>query len=471
MHKLLLINPWIYDFTAYDLWSKPLGLLYLASFLRKLGYKIRYIDCTEHYPNETKPSVKAKKYGAGHYSRQVIEKPDILKHIPRNFARYGINEDNFTRRLLEYRDSDAVLLTSMMTYWYPGLKRAVELVRKHLPGKPVILGGVYATLLPDHARRQIQPDYLITGPGEIKVAELLAVLSGGDIAGAAIPETLDDYPWPAFDLIKQPRYLVALTSRGCPYSCSICAQSQIAMPFAQRSPEAVVAEIMHHGKVYRVQDFAFYDDALFINRDHHIKRILEMLIRQRIPLRFHTPNGLFARQIDPELAELMYKSAFKTVRLSFETSDDARKMDLNSKVSNEDMIKAVANLTAAGYKASDLEAYVLMGLPSQSMEEVIASILFAHSLGIIVRLAFFSPIPGTLEFRRAVASGLIPEDVDPLITNKSIFMLSTGLYDGESFRKVTDFAQALNELARRNLRQVTDVRIGAAVSRIVKEMQ
>jgi len=29
---LLLINPWVYDFAAYDLWAKPLGLLYLAEY-------------------------------------------------------------------------------------------------------------------------------------------------------------------------------------------------------------------------------------------------------------------------------------------------------------------------------------------------------------------------------------------------------------------------------------------------------
>ena len=38
--NLLLINPWIYDFAAYDLWSKPLGLLYIASFLRKFNFNI-----------------------------------------------------------------------------------------------------------------------------------------------------------------------------------------------------------------------------------------------------------------------------------------------------------------------------------------------------------------------------------------------------------------------------------------------
>ena len=32
--KILLINPWIHDFAAYDFWLKPLGLLYLGGLLR-----------------------------------------------------------------------------------------------------------------------------------------------------------------------------------------------------------------------------------------------------------------------------------------------------------------------------------------------------------------------------------------------------------------------------------------------------
>ena len=40
----LLINPWICDFSAYDLWSKPLGLLRIASFLKRLKVKVSLID-------------------------------------------------------------------------------------------------------------------------------------------------------------------------------------------------------------------------------------------------------------------------------------------------------------------------------------------------------------------------------------------------------------------------------------------
>ena len=53
--NLLLINPWIYDFTAYDLWSQPLGLLYIASFLQSHGIPA---NDTPHMPfitNDIKP--------------------------------------------------------------------------------------------------------------------------------------------------------------------------------------------------------------------------------------------------------------------------------------------------------------------------------------------------------------------------------------------------------------------------------
>ncbi|HMK76095.1 MAG TPA: B12-binding domain-containing radical SAM protein, partial [Thermodesulfobacteriota bacterium] len=50
---ILLINPWITDFAAYNFWIKPLGLLRIASLLRMNGFRITLIDCTD-YPAKTK---------------------------------------------------------------------------------------------------------------------------------------------------------------------------------------------------------------------------------------------------------------------------------------------------------------------------------------------------------------------------------------------------------------------------------
>ena len=45
--NILLINPWICDFAAYDFWAKPIGLLYIGSILKKSGYNISYIDLVD----------------------------------------------------------------------------------------------------------------------------------------------------------------------------------------------------------------------------------------------------------------------------------------------------------------------------------------------------------------------------------------------------------------------------------------
>ena len=50
---ILLLNPWIHDFAAYDLWARPMGLLVLATRLRQLGWEPRLVDCLDRdHPNQ-----------------------------------------------------------------------------------------------------------------------------------------------------------------------------------------------------------------------------------------------------------------------------------------------------------------------------------------------------------------------------------------------------------------------------------
>jgi radical SAM superfamily enzyme YgiQ (UPF0313 family) len=459
---LLLINPWIYDFAAYDLWSKPLGLLYLASFLRSNGFSISYIDCL------TKTNVK--KYGIGNFRREVVPKPTILADIPRQYARYGISEIQFTEMLQTIPRPDAILVTSIMTYWYLGPQHVVEILRKRFPGVPVILGGIYTTLMPEHAQQTIRPDYRISGPGEIAVLDLLCGLFNLDKNSMTMPTNIDEYPYPAFDLQQNLDYLIIMTARGCPYDCSFCAQKRISMPFTQRSPDNVVKEIQYHYNKFQIRDFAFYDDALFIGRERHIKIILRNLIALKLPLRFHSPNGLFAKLIDEELADLMYRAHFKTIRLSFETSNENRRADMYNKISNSGMEMAVKNLVKAGYSKGDLEAYVIMGLPDQDLTEILASMIFINNLGLQVRPASFSPIPGTLDFSRSVKMGLIDRDVDPLLTNKSIFPLQNQNLDYNTFGRIRMLGQLMNESAQKQFALFTDTKIGPVLSKILKEL-
>ena len=101
---VILINPWVYDFAAYDLWAKPLGLLYLAGRLRKSGFAVYLIDCLDvHHPlmeetGDIKKPVR-RRYGTGKFWKQNVPKPPQLSTIPRAYSRYGITPQAFTRAL------------------------------------------------------------------------------------------------------------------------------------------------------------------------------------------------------------------------------------------------------------------------------------------------------------------------------------------------------------------------------------
>jgi radical SAM superfamily enzyme YgiQ (UPF0313 family) len=466
--NLLLINPWIYDFTAYDLWSQPLGLLYIASFLRYHGFNIQYIDCLRS--EESSREKTAKKYGQGHYRREIVEKPEILSAIPRKYARYGISVEEFKYKLERIPVPDAVLVTSIMTYWYPGPQHVLEIIRARFPGVPVILGGVYASILPEHALKVVKPDLVITGPGEFKVLKSLSDLLALDIQTELPESNLDARPYPAFDLLDNHRYLCLMTARGCPFNCSFCAQKKITMRFQQRSPDNVINELCEHYRRFKIRDFAFYDDALFINKEKHIKVILQGIIRTGLPLRLHTPNGLFAREIDEELAGLMYRANFKTVRLSFETANENRRADMNNKISNQGMRIAVDNLVRAGYNRRDIEAYVIMGLPGQSLQEIMESIIFVNNLGLRVSLSSYSPIPGTLDYERSLKAGYIEKDIDPLLTNKTIFPLKNDELDYETFRKIRIFNQLLNRAAQSEFAPFTDNKLAVTFKKILNDL-
>ena len=434
--SLILINPWIHDFAAYDLWSKPLGLLYLAGYLRARGFRIHLIDCLDiHHPgmgsDPSTPGPKRRAYGTGKFQREVITKPGPLEHVPRSYSRYGISRDLFIRALKEIERPAGILVTSLMTYWYPGVKETINLAREAHPGTPVILGGIYARLCREHALQFSGADLVINSGGLEGMESIVETLRGCGIEGrqpSMFPRTR---PYPAFDLLNKIDYIPLVTSFGCPFRCLYCASHLLNPGYSRRDPNEVIEEILYWHRAFGVRDFAFYDDALLFESKIHISLILEGLIRLNPDLRFHTPNALHIREITSEVSKQLYHSGFRTIRLGLETSDMTLHHELDKKVSEGEFERAVKHLQEAGFRQLDIGAYILMGLPGQSIESVKQTIEYVGRTGAAPFLAEYSPLPHTQLWEKALAHSEYDLIAEPLFHNNTLLPCWDGDRRGE----------------------------------------
>ena len=100
---LLLVNPWIHDFAAYDFWIRPLGLLILASLLKGSGFGVRLIDCLDYGGDAARQAPRRGEWGQGKFFSEAIPKPDALRQIRRRFRRYGMPPALFREMLADRR--------------------------------------------------------------------------------------------------------------------------------------------------------------------------------------------------------------------------------------------------------------------------------------------------------------------------------------------------------------------------------
>ncbi|MFZ0728278.1 MAG: radical SAM protein [Desulfobacterales bacterium] len=418
---ILLVNPWIHDFAAYDFWAKPLGLLGLAALLRHHGCMVSYIDCLNRWHPRAPATDPRQRCGRGPYLKTPLPKPAALADVPRRFSRYGIKPEWLRQDLHALPRPDLILVTSMMTYWYTGVHETIGQLREIFADVPLFLGGIYATLCPEHARRTTGADRVAGGAAEPVLLDLVAEVTGYRPAALFDPQDLDTYPHPAHDLQHLIGYIPLLTARGCPFACPYCAAKKLNPRRMARCPELVVDEICRWHRDFGVRDFVFYDDALLMQAEHHAAPIFEGVIRRGgAKLRFHTPNALHIRWITPAIAHLMKRAGFETVRLGLETAAAAHRPAGDRKVTAGEFERAAGCLKKAGFQKRQVGAYLLAGLPGQSVEEIAASIQIVRENGVTPILAHYSPIPHTDLWPAAVAASRYDLAADPIFTNNAV---------------------------------------------------
>ncbi len=413
--NILGINPWAYDFAAYNLWSRPLGLISALEAFRACGCNVALLDCLDRtWWDVDWPEPDS--FGCGRYPRTVLPKPADLDHVPRRFCRYGLPLNAVSGALARMDPvPDLVLITANMTYWYPGAITAAVLAKRFFPRTPVALGGVYATLCNEHARKSVPVDLVLQGPVE-EEQNWSRIWSLMDSTSPEPPRPDAGRLLPS--LYPGAEYSVLLGSRGCPFTCPYCSSRLLYPGFSQFHWKSLWTQVQEE-RAKGVRDFAFYDDALLVQPHVWLEPFLQTLIEKRADIRLHVPNGLHAAYLEPHVCRLLFRAGLTTVRLGLESANFRNRPD--KKLTRQEWDYGVGNLFRAGFKPEDTGAYILFGLPGQSEEEVMEAISFAKSFGIRPHLAYYSPIPGTAMFERAERYSPYPLRDEPLCQNRAIW--------------------------------------------------
>jgi radical SAM superfamily enzyme YgiQ (UPF0313 family) len=373
--RALIFNPPVYDAQYWARWSQPAGLLRLASLLRLKGYDLDLVDCME---TDANGQVKKARRRNSDASLMFKQRDDVKKNI----WHYGLQWSEVEQRLRKLEPPDEIWVGSIMTYWWESTRDAVTMLRRIFPKALILVGGIYPTLAPEHASHNLGADIIFKG--ELSEASHL---------------------WTDLSLYDtKPTYAILTTSRGCPWDCNYCAARSLnngSNKMRARTPEDVLAEIEYKMETFGIRRFGFYEDNALALRGH-LQSVLELIIERGHKLDLYAPEGFETRMLTEDLLRVMKQAGFRKIHLPFE----ALKVDTNinwnrrhaSTASFDRALQAAIN---AGFKprTEEINAFVLFGLPDDSLEDIMDSVLYVHhTVGSIIPM-LFTPVPGTNVYR------------------------------------------------------------------------
>ena len=208
---------------------------------------------------------------------------------------------------------DRIFITSLFTYAWEKVHKTVKYYKKKYPNVEITLGGIYASLLPEHAKK-----------------------SGADKIHVGLFNEAEDL-LPDYSLVPNWDGSIIFSSRGCPNKCAFCAVPKLEPIFYARSS---IKDLIYpsHTKVI------LWDNNFLHSKYKH--KILDELINLKLKVDFN--QGLDARLITEKIARKLKKLKYRFIRLAYDEISD-----------KEAIIKAINHLTNAGYRSKDLIFYTL----------------------------------------------------------------------------------------------------------------
>ena len=274
---------------------------------------------------------------------------------------------------------DRIYVTSMFTYDYPKAWEAVRFYKTWYPSTELLLGGIYATICPDHA----------TDAGADKV-----------FVGQH-PQARKYPPDPTLLPHKQD-FAYLFTSYGCNRACTYCATHILFGKGIRQTPvERVLGEIeflVSRG----FKEIWLGDDNLLYNADNHINKICEEIIRRGLKLTFKVPGGMSAKDLTQETAYLMRRAGFKKISFAIESvSKEVRsQMGRANNATPADLETALVYADNAGFDRTETSVFFIVGLPYQTLDDMLDTLIYLFGLGVWAHPHRLTPIPNTVDWKR-----------------------------------------------------------------------
>jgi radical SAM superfamily enzyme YgiQ (UPF0313 family) len=365
--------------------APPLGLAYIAAFLRHGGHEVAIEDMRHRGTTRIQLRQTLQRFG-----------PEVV----------GIG---------------------MYTATVPVAREISTIIKKISPSTVVVVGGPHPAGAPEECARDPHFDYTAVGEGEQMMLEFCNTLEeGGDISTVAglwyteelndpsAPlkvneergwiEDLDSLPWPARDLLPPlDSYKMTMfqyrewpastiyTSRGCPYSCIFCERREIlGNRFRVHSATNVVDEIEHLRDEFGIREIFFYDDTFTLDA-RRVHAICEEMLRRGLRMSWNISTHIGT--VDQELLRIMRKAGCWQIAYGIETGDPEVIRDILKGTDLETVRERIQWTVEAGIEAKGL---FMIGHPTDTPESIHRTIEFARALPIAsANFKITTPFVGT----------------------------------------------------------------------------
>ena len=369
--------------------SPPLGIGYIASYLREFG------------------------------NHEVKIHDGLLQH-PR--------VPDFAETLSTYSPT-VVGISGQTTPSIYDVYYTAKVVKNHNPAILVVVGGAHVTFQDEQVLRECpEIDVVVRGEGEVTMSALLEKVDQlqqyNGVLGTTIrngpniirnPDrqyvsNLDDIPFPDYDTLNLRRYFPhgkgiapMITSRGCPFQCTFCSSSRITgKRWRGRSPDNVMEEVKLLQEVYGVEDVTFIDD-LFTFDYRRVKEICSRMILDADDIGWTCSSRADIITRHPEMTDWLKKAGCHTLYIGAESGSQKILNRIKKGIRLEQIISAVRHAKKVGL---EVVLSFILGIPGETKEDIRSTIDFACKLDPdLAQFTICTPYPGTPMFDEALENG------------------------------------------------------------------